>query len=75
MQHITPEVIINDGWQFFESCRCGGILKYKYINTKHRNSVLEWWVKYDKFKILNGGKTIKEPTKLSLLEDYLKEYK
>jgi len=71
---IPPAALEEDGWKFYEKCKCHNILKYKYINPKHRGLVLEWWVKYSQFKITYQESTTKIAiTKLSLLEKTLKE--
>ena len=47
----TPQALIDNGWNYYEKCRCQRILKYKYRHPGKPGLELEWWVKYFQFKI------------------------
>jgi hypothetical protein len=67
----TPEAIVNHGWQYKESCRCGGVLKYKYTHPDKPGLMLEWWVKYFQFRVMDGRKIARPVDKIVNLEKVL----
>ena len=68
-----PAALSENGWAFHEKCRCSGIMKYRYRSAAHPDLELEWWVKYQIFKITYRGSTTKIPqTKIANLDQTLK---
>jgi hypothetical protein len=67
-----PEIITNVGWKYYEKCRCGGILKYKFRHEQKPGLTLEWFVLYAKFRIVERNKLKVPATALSKLEDVWK---
>ena len=72
MNQTEPAAIANNGWLFYEKCKCGGILKYKYRHPEKPGLQLEWWVKYFQFRITNYSKTKVQQTPIAKLEETLK---
>ena len=68
----APIALTNNGWNFYEKCRCQNILKYKYRHPDKPGMQLEWWVKYYQFKITEKNKTKIPPTKIGELDNILK---
>lgn len=60
-----PEMITSAGLQYFEKCRCGGMLKYKFKHPQKNGYTVEWLVLYAKFKVVNRNKVIVAATPLS----------
>ncbi len=72
MAIIAPEAIANNGWQFYEKCRCDGILKWTFRHPDKPKLELEWWVGYYQFKIMNQNMTKVPLTKVAKLDEILK---
>lgn len=74
MDKTTIEQVLSDnGWAFYEKCRCTGISKVKYRSKTHPELELELWSKHAQFKITYRGASTKIPlTKISQLEETLK---
>lgn len=72
MTPTEPAAIANNGWLFYQKCKCGGILKQKYRHPDKPGLQLEWWVRYYQFKITQLSKTKIPQIPLSKLEDTLK---
>ena len=69
-----PAALALNGWDFYEKCRCSGIMKRRYRSTAHPDLELEWWVKYGQFRITYRGSTTKVPlAKIAELDKTLKE--
>ena len=64
-----PEIISSAGWVYFEKCRCGGILKYKFKHPAKKGLVLEWMVLYSKFRMVERNKIKVPATALSKLNE------
>lgn len=68
----TPKALTDNGWNYYEKCRCQRILKYKYRHPGKPGLELEWWVKYLQFKITEKNKTKIPLTKIGELDNTLK---
>lgn len=68
----TPPELTANGWQFYEMCRCSGVLKYKYRNTSLKGYEVEWWPRVYRFKVTHDNKTIRALEKMPKLDETLK---
>lgn len=69
---VQPQALADNGWVFHEKCRCQRVLKYKYRNPQLPGYEVEWWVKFYQFRIKEKAKTKVSLTKISLLDQTLK---
>ncbi len=68
----TPQAITDNGWQYYDKCRCGGILQYKYRHSSKPGFEIRWLIKYFKFKITQDNKLCVGLTKMEKLDETLK---
>ena len=61
-------VLRDAGWNFWEKCRCGGVLKWKYRHPGKPGLELEWWIKYYQFRITDRRKVKIPATKIENLK-------
>lgn len=68
---IIPQPIEDHGWNFFEKCRCGGTLKYKFKHPNKPDMLLIWMPTYRQFKIQDKNITKIPVTKIEKLQETL----
>ena len=74
MRNEEPAALALNGWTYYDKCRCVGMMKYKYRSKAHPDLELEWWTKYNQFKITYRGSSTKVPlSKVSNMDKILKE--
>lgn len=73
MAVVAPEAIINNGWMFYEKCRCHRVKTYKYRHSEKPDLELWWRVDYFEFKIMDRNTTKVPLTKISQLDEILKQ--
>jgi hypothetical protein len=66
-------ILRNAGWHFYEKCRCGGVLKWKYRHPDKPGLELEWWLKYYQFQITERNKVKVPPTRIENLKTQLEQ--
>lgn len=70
---LQPSAISGNGWQYYSTCVCGGIRKYKYRHPDKPGYELEWWVKVFQFKVTYKNKSVTRPLKIAEMDKTLKE--
>lgn len=59
MNSTEPVEIAEYGWTFYDKCRCAGKVRYKYRNKELNELELEWWPRFERFKVTYLGVTTK----------------
>jgi hypothetical protein len=70
---IAPEAITDNGWQFYEKCRCTNVLMYKYRNPGKPMLELRWYPRNFSFKVMKGAQTVVALSKVKDMDALLKE--
>ena len=69
---VTPQAIIDNGWNLYTICRCNSMLKHKFNHPEKPSLQLHWWVKYQMFVVMEYAKVKVQQTSISELENILK---
>ena len=71
---VYPVALTANGWALREKCTCSGIRKLKFAHRDRPGVIIEWWVKYFKFKVTDHNRTIQGQTPISKLTQWIQDY-
>ena len=75
MARLIPKEITENGWYLYTTCKCGGVLQYKFRNMDYKGLQLSWYPDKYQFRVKNVNKTKIALTPIAELESVLKTIK